>query len=51
MSGSDIACPLSGGLGDPDTNYYYVIRGIRAGGTGANSNRTGEFDFTLTAGN
>ncbi len=47
----DIACSLAGGIGDSNTNYFYLVRGIRSDGTGANSNRTGEFDFALVPGN
>ncbi len=50
LSGSGISCPLSDGIGDPDTNYFYVVRGILATGSGVNSNRTGEFDFRLAPG-
>lgn len=45
-----ITCVLSGGIGDSDTNYFYVVRGLRSDGSGADSNRTGEFDFTLRPG-
>jgi len=36
-------------LGDPATNYFYMIRGVEAGG-GASDQRLGEFDFALTPG-
>jgi hypothetical protein len=35
--------------GDPATNYYYVIRGVEAGGA-TTDKRMGEFDFGLTPG-
>ena len=50
LTGGVITCSLSGGIGDSDTNYFYVVRGIQAGGPTANSNRTGGFDFMLTPG-
>lgn len=37
-------------IGDPATNYFWVVRGENADGPSANSNRVGEFDFALMAG-
>ncbi len=36
-------------IGDPAINYYYVIRGVKPGGT-TTDQRVGEFDFGLIAG-
>jgi hypothetical protein len=43
--------PDAGRIGDPLTNYFWVVRGVLAGGTSGSSNRVGEFDFSLTRGN
>lgn len=40
-----------GKVGDPATNYFWVVRGVVAGGASGPSNRAGEFDFSLTRGN
>ncbi len=37
-------------IGDPATNYYWVVRGANWRGVSPNSNRVGEFDFALTPG-
>jgi hypothetical protein len=50
LLGEIITCTLPGGVGDPDMNYFYVTRGIRADGSWADFNRSGEFDFRLTPG-
>ncbi len=38
----------SGKIGDATTNYFWVVRGVLAGGASGPSNRVGEFDFDLT---
>ncbi len=50
MSDDAITCTLAGGVGDPDINYFYVVRGVRSDGSGVNSNQTGELDFGLVSG-
>lgn len=41
----------TGALGDPDNNYFYVVKAVSdVGKTSAISNRIGEFDFALTRG-
>lgn len=37
-------------IGDPATNYFWVVRGRNSDGVSENSNRVGEFDFALVAG-
>lgn len=37
-------------IGDPATNYFWVVRGQNGEGVSENSNRVGEFDFALVAG-
>ena len=36
-------------VGDPAGNHYYLVQGV-TGNSATNSNRTGEFDFSLTPG-
>lgn len=48
LNGETITCPVQGGIGDPEVNYFYVIRSFRKDGSWIDSNRTGEFDFGLT---
>lgn len=43
--------PDTNKIGDPTTNYFWVVRGVLAGGASGPSNRVGEFDFALTQGN
>ena len=50
QAGETIACPLPGGVGDPDASAFYVTRGIRSGGSWTDFSRTGEFDFRLVSG-
>ena len=38
-------------IGDPDVNYFWVVRGVIAGGASGVSNRVGEFDYRLAPGN
>ena len=40
----------SGALGDPASNHFYLIRGLRYNEGETLSNRVGEFDFGLTPG-
>ncbi len=40
----------AGARGNPALNYYYVVTDELSGGGTASSNRVGEFDFALTAG-
>lgn len=50
---TDTASPHedNGAVGDPATNYYYVVRSACSSGMkSAISNRVGEFDFTLLPG-
>jgi hypothetical protein len=37
-------------IGDPDVNYFWVVRGVVAGGASGSSNQVGEFDFRLALG-
>ncbi len=37
-------------IGDPGTNYFWLIRARNGDGVSGPSNRTGEFDFALTPG-
>jgi hypothetical protein len=50
LDGTTIKCARPDGLGDPDTNYSYVVRTILPDGASVASNRVGEFDFSLIAG-
>lgn len=50
LDGATITCVRPDGLANPDTNYFYVVRGILPSGVVVDSNRTGEFDFSLVAG-
>ncbi len=40
-----------GAIGNVETNYFYIVRGINAAGMAGISNRVGEFDFALVPGN
>ena len=40
----------SNALGNPVTNYYYLVTDELSGGATSQSNRVGEFDFALTRG-
>jgi hypothetical protein len=41
----------AGAAGDPDVNHFYVVKaGCSSGFAGDPSNRVGEFDFALAAG-
>ena len=46
----DMTYPAASGIGDPEQNMFYVVLGGLAGGISGPSNRTGEFDFSLTPG-
>jgi hypothetical protein len=48
--GGAIACTDATALGDPATNYFYLVRAFNAAGASADSNRAGEFDFALQPG-
>ena len=37
-------------IGDPAVNAYYLVRGVNAAGAAGESNRVGEFDFSLAPG-
>lgn len=37
-------------IGDPETNYFWVLRSINGDGVSAPSQHVGEFDFSLTPG-
>ncbi len=41
----------TGASGNTTNNYSYVVRGVKGTYKSADSNRTGEFDFSLTKGN
>ena len=50
-TGEDMAYPAAGGIGNPEQNMFYAVLGGLAGGLSGPSNRVGEFDFRLVAGN
>lgn len=50
LASGTISCSLPAGVGDPNVNYFYVVRGIRPDLSPADSNTTGEFDFGLAPG-
>ena len=41
---------LSGAIGNPQTNFIYLVEGRNAATQSAGSKRVGEFDFELAAG-
>lgn len=47
---SDTLLPTIQVIGDPATNYFWVVRGQNGDGVSENSNRVGEFDFALVKG-
>jgi hypothetical protein len=49
-AGGTITCVDTAVLGDPATNYFYLVRSLNAAGAAADSNRVGEFDFALQPG-
>ena len=40
----------AGALGNPNVNYFYLLKAVYDEGKGMASNRVGEFDFSLTPG-
>ncbi len=46
VAAPDTFFTVSEGVGDPNTNYYYLVRSVFAGGESGNSNRVGEFDLS-----
>jgi uncharacterized repeat protein (TIGR01451 family) len=49
-AGGTITCNDTAAIGDPVTNYFYLVRSLNAAGASADSNRVGEFDFALQPG-
>jgi hypothetical protein len=50
VTAPDTTYDFTAGLGDPDTNYYFLGRSVGAWGESGDSDRVGEFDFgTATA--
>jgi hypothetical protein len=49
--GGAIICEDSGVIGNPSTNYFYLVRAGNATNASVDSRRVGEFDFALTPGN
>jgi hypothetical protein len=45
-----VTCTNANAIGNPDTNYFYMVRAFNPEGASADSNRVGEFDFSLTPG-
>jgi hypothetical protein len=50
-NGVTVTCTDTNAIGDPDTHHFYMVRAFNSGGASADSNRVGEFDFELVAGN
>ena len=50
-NGVTVTCTNVNAIGNPATNYFFVVRAFNAGGASVDGNRVGEFDFGLTPGN
>jgi len=50
VAAPDTSYDFTDGVGDPDTNYYFMCRSVGSAGESGDSNRVGEFDFNTPTG-
>jgi hypothetical protein len=49
-NGATVICTHANAIGNPNTNYFFLVRVFNSDGAAADSNRVGEFDFALAPG-
>ena len=49
-NGVTVTCTAASAIGNSSINHFYVVRAFNSGGTSADSNRVGKFDFGLVPG-